>query len=112
MSAAFLAKQLDTWDALLILTDADAVPWLGQTNSTRTAQHHTKQVAKFTFDAELNGAKNWASCEFIQQGGKVVGIGALEMACKFCKAKRAPTHPRLTLLASFIILRTLNLESF
>lgn len=78
MSAAFLAKQLDA-DALLILTDADAV-YLDWGKPTQHALRSTtpNELAKFEFDAGSMGPKIEASCEFIQQGGKVVGIGALE----------------------------------
>ncbi|WP_061019196.1 carbamate kinase [Vibrio splendidus] len=78
MSAAFLAKQLDA-DALLILTDADAV-YLDWGKTTQHALRSTtpSELAQFEFDAGSMGPKIEASCEFIQQGGKVVGIGALE----------------------------------
>ncbi|ARP37019.1 MULTISPECIES: carbamate kinase [Vibrio] len=78
MSAAFLAKQLDA-DALLILTDADAV-YLDWGKPTQHALRSTtpSELAQFQFDAGSMGPKIEASCEFIQQGGKVVGIGALE----------------------------------
>ncbi|MFA0031125.1 carbamate kinase [Vibrio sp. 10N.222.54.B12] len=78
MSAAFLAKQLDA-DALLILTDADAI-YLDWGKPTQHALRSTtpSELAKFEFDAGSMGPKIEASCEFIQQGGKVVGIGALE----------------------------------
>lgn len=78
MSAAFLAKQLNA-DALLILTDADAV-YLDWGKPTQHALRSTTpdELAKFEFDAGSMGPKIEASCEFIQQGGKVVGIGALE----------------------------------
>lgn len=78
MSAAFLAKQLDA-DALLILTDADAV-YLDWGKPTQHALRSTtpSELAKFEFDTGSMGPKIEASCEFIQQGGKVVGIGALE----------------------------------
>ncbi|MFA0133370.1 carbamate kinase [Vibrio splendidus] len=78
MSAAFLARQLDA-DALLILTDAEAV-YLDWGKPTQHALRSTtpSELAKFTFDAGSMGPKIEASCEFIQQGGKVVGIGALE----------------------------------
>ncbi|WP_439146486.1 carbamate kinase [Vibrio sp.] len=78
MSAAFLAKQLDA-DALLILTDAEAVylDW-GKPNQHPLRSTTPSELAKFTFDAGSMGPKIEASCEFIQQGGKVVGIGALE----------------------------------
>ncbi|EGU45593.1 carbamate kinase [Vibrio splendidus] len=78
MSAAFLAKQLHA-DALLILTDADAVylDW-GKPNQHALRSTTPGELAKFEFDAGSMGPKIEASCEFIQQGGKVVGIGALE----------------------------------
>jgi len=78
MSAAFLAKQLDA-DALLILTDADAV-YLDWGKPTQNALRTTtpNQLAQYEFDAGSMGPKIEASCEFIKQGGKVVGIGALE----------------------------------
>ncbi|MEF1289368.1 carbamate kinase [Vibrio sp. M260118] len=78
MSAAFLAKQLDA-DALLILTDADAV-YLDWGKPTQHALRATtpSELAKYEFDAGSMGPKIEASCEFIKQGGKVVGIGSLE----------------------------------
>ena len=78
MSAAFLAKQLDA-DALLILTDADAV-YLDWGKPTQHALRSTtpSELAKFTFDAGSMGPKIEASCEFVKQGGKVVGIGSLQ----------------------------------
>ncbi|UPQ87799.1 carbamate kinase [Vibrio sinaloensis] len=78
MSAAFLAKQLDA-DALLILTDADAV-YLDWGKPTQHALRGTTptELAKYEFDAGSMGPKIEASCEFIKQGGKVVGIGSLE----------------------------------
>ena len=78
MSAAFLAKQLDA-DALLILTDADAV-YLDWGKPTQRALCSTTptELAQYEFDAGSMGPKIEASCEFIKQGGKVVGIGALE----------------------------------
>lgn len=78
MSAAFLAKQLDA-DALLILTDADAV-YLDWGKPTQHALRATtpSELAKYKFDAGSMGPKIEASCEFIKQGGKVVGIGSLE----------------------------------
>ncbi|WP_428773267.1 carbamate kinase [Vibrio sp.] len=78
MSAAFLARQLDA-DALLILTDADAV-YLDWGKPTQHALRSTtpSELAKYQFDAGSMGPKIEASCEFIRQGGKVVGIGSLE----------------------------------
>ncbi|WP_038175114.1 MULTISPECIES: carbamate kinase [Vibrio] len=78
MSAAFLAKQLDA-DALLILTDADAV-YLDWGKPTQHALRSTtpSELAQYQFDAGSMGPKIEASCEFIKQGGKVVGIGSLQ----------------------------------
>lgn len=78
MSAAFLAKQLNA-DALLILTDADAVylDW-GKPTQQALRSTHLSELAQYQFDAGSMGPKIEASCEFVKQGGKVVGIGALE----------------------------------
>ncbi len=78
MSAAFLAKQIGA-DALLILTDADAV-YLDWGTPTQTALRSTtpNELARYQFDEGSMGPKIEASCEFIKQGGTVVGIGALE----------------------------------
>ncbi|CAM2988949.1 carbamate kinase [Vibrio mytili] len=78
MSAAFLAKQIDA-EALLILTDADAV-YLDWGQPTQHALRSTtpSELAQYQFDEGSMGPKIEASCEFIKQGGKVVGIGSLE----------------------------------
>lgn len=78
MSAAFLAKQIDA-DALLILTDADAV-YLDWGTPTQKALRSTtpSELSNYQFDAGSMGPKIEASCEFIKQGGKLVGIGSLE----------------------------------
>lgn len=78
MSAAYLAQQLDA-DALLILTDADAV-YLDWGKPTQKALRSTnpRELAQYAFDAGSMGPKIDASCEFINKGGKLVGIGALE----------------------------------
>ncbi|MFA0439959.1 carbamate kinase [Vibrio sp. 10N.286.49.C2] len=82
MSAAYLAKQLNA-DALLILTDADAV-YLDWGKPTQHALRSTTigELAKHQFDEGSMGPKIDASCEFIKQGGKVVGIGSLEQGIK------------------------------
>ena len=68
MSAAFLAKQLDA-DALLILTDADAV-YLDWGKPTQHALRNTtpSALAQYQFDAGSMGPKIEASCEFVKQG--------------------------------------------
>ncbi|MGF1777221.1 carbamate kinase [Vibrio nomapromontoriensis] len=82
MSAAYLARQLNA-DALLILTDADAV-YLDWGKPTQHALRSTtpNELAKHQFDAGSMGPKIEASCEFINRGGKVVGIGSLEQGIK------------------------------
>ncbi|WEM41962.1 carbamate kinase [Photobacterium sp. DA100] len=78
MSAAYLAQQLNA-DALLILTDADAV-YLDWGKPTQKALRSTtpRELAQYAFDAGSMGPKIDASCDFIKKGGKLVGIGALE----------------------------------
>ncbi|KLV02228.1 carbamate kinase [Photobacterium aquae] len=78
MSAAYLAQQLNA-DALLILTDADAV-YLDWGKPTQTALRSTTptELSQYAFDAGSMGPKIDASCEFIRKGGKLVGIGSLE----------------------------------
>jgi len=85
MSAAFLAKQLDA-DALLILTDTDAV-YLDWGKPTQEALSKTTPeiLAKYKFDAGSMGPKVEASCEFIKQGGKLVGIGSLKDGLRILK---------------------------
>ncbi|NOH85081.1 carbamate kinase [Vibrio sp. 03-59-1] len=87
MSAAFLAKQLDA-DALLILTDADAV-YLDWGKPTQHALSATtpSELSQYEFDAGSMGPKIEASCEFINQGGKLVGIGALEDGLRILKGE-------------------------
>ncbi|MBY3788194.1 carbamate kinase [Photobacterium carnosum] len=87
MSAAFLAKQINA-DALLILTDADAV-YLNWGKPTQKALKNTtpKELANYTFDAGSMGPKIEASCEFIQQGGKLVGIGGLQDGLNILKGQ-------------------------
>ena len=85
MSAAFLAKQLNA-DALLILTDADAVylDW-GKATQKAIASTTPRALSRHTFDAGSMGPKIEASCEFIKQGGKLVGIGALHDGLEILK---------------------------
>ncbi|CAM3850855.1 carbamate kinase [Vibrio aquimaris] len=78
MSAALLAKQLHA-DALLILTDTDAVYHDWGKSSQRALRNTTpSELSQYQFEQGSMGPKIQASCEFIKQGGKVVGIGALE----------------------------------
>ncbi|BDM66021.1 carbamate kinase [Shewanella sp. NFH-SH190041] len=85
MSSAYLARQIHA-DALLILTDADAV-YLHWGTSKQTALTNTtpSQLEKIEFDAGSMGPKIQASCEFIKQGGELVGIGALHDGLQILK---------------------------
>lgn len=87
MSAAFLAKQLDA-DALLILTDTDAV-YLDWGKPTQEAIRTTTPnlLAKHQFDDGSMGPKINASCEFINSGGQFVGIGSLQDGLRILKGE-------------------------
>ncbi|WP_094751564.1 carbamate kinase [Psychromonas sp. CD1] len=87
MSAAFLAKQLNA-DALLILTDTDAV-YLDWGKPTQKALRKTtpSELDKYTFDAGSMGPKIQASCEFIKNGGTFVGIGTLDAGLRILKGE-------------------------
>ncbi|KUE79329.1 carbamate kinase [Aeromonas schubertii] len=78
MSAAYLAKQIKA-DALLILTDADAV-YLDWGKPTQRPLRATTPaaLAEIPFDAGSMGPKIDASCEFVKATGGMVGIGSLE----------------------------------
>ncbi|QXW29392.1 carbamate kinase [Aeromonas sanarellii] len=78
MSAAYLAKQIKA-DALLILTDADAV-YLDWGKPTQRPLRITSpdELAGVKFDAGSMGPKVEASCEFVKATGGMVGIGSLE----------------------------------
>ena len=87
MSAAFLARQLEA-DALLILTDADAVflDW-GKPTQHALSKTTPEELAKYEFDAGSMGPKIDASCEFVKQGGKLVGIGSLQDGLRILKGE-------------------------
>ena len=78
MSAAYLAKQIKA-DALLILTDADAV-YLDWGKPTQHPLRTTSpdDLAGIPFDAGSMGPKIEASCEFVRATQGRVGIGCLE----------------------------------
>ena len=78
MSAAYLARQIKA-DALLILTDADAV-YLDWGKPTQHPLRVTSpdELASVKFDAGSMGPKVEASCEFVKATGGMVGIGSLE----------------------------------
>ena len=78
MPAAYLARQIKA-DALLILTDADAV-YLDWGKPTQHPLRVTSpdELAGVKFDAGSMGPKVEASCEFVKATGGMVGIGSLE----------------------------------
>ena len=78
MSAALLARQIDA-DALLILTDSGGVflDW-GKPTQRQLPFTNPDELATYEFEAGSMQPKIDASCEFLEQGGKVVGIGSLE----------------------------------
>ena len=78
LSAALLARQLEA-DALLILTDADAV-YLGWGTPSQNPLHQitTRDLIGMTFDAGSMGPKVKAACQFVDACDGFAGIGALE----------------------------------
>ncbi|MGL4475031.1 MAG: carbamate kinase [Shewanella sp.] len=85
LSAAYLAKQIKA-DALLILTDADAVylNWgTDQQEALRNAQPALLETMEF--DAGSMGPKISAACEFVNATKGMVGIGCLKDAAAILK---------------------------
>lgn len=76
-SAALLARQIGA-DALLILTDADAVYLNWGQPDCRSLHHATPSDLKgIEFDAGSMGPKIAAACEFVEQQNRIAGIGSL-----------------------------------
>lgn len=77
LSAALLARQLGA-DALLILTDADAVylDW-GKDTQRPLAQVRVAELEQLTFDAGSMGPKVAACCQFVKNCQGMAGIGTL-----------------------------------
>ncbi|UGS42306.1 carbamate kinase [Pseudocitrobacter corydidari] len=78
LSAALLAKQIHA-DALLILTDADAVylDW-GKPTQRPLAQVTPQLLSEMQFDAGSMGPKVAACANFVSQCHGIAGIGSLE----------------------------------
>ena len=78
LSAALLARQLQA-DALLILTDADAVyrNW-GTPSQEAIGQVTVSALAGTSFDAGSMGPKVDACCQFVRTSGGHAGIGSLQ----------------------------------
>ena len=78
--AALLAHQIGA-DALLLLTDVDAVyvGWGGD-KARPIRETMPSDLRKFTFAPGSMGPKVLAACRFVEAGGKFSGIGRLEDA--------------------------------
>lgn len=87
LSAAFLAKQIQA-DALLILTDADAV-YLNWGTDEQEALRFTnpEQLSELEFDAGSMGPKIAAACEFVNATKGQVGIGCLTDGANILKGE-------------------------
>lgn len=78
LSAALLARQINA-DALLILTDADAVYRDWGTPRQTALRHSTPlELSAMHFAAGSMGPKIQAVCEFVTATGGTAGIGAME----------------------------------
>lgn len=88
LSAALLATQLSA-DALLILTDADAVylDW-GKPDSRALRQVTPADLQGMTFDAGSMGPKVAAACEFVTQCAGRAGIGSLADATDILSGRK------------------------
>jgi len=76
-ASVLLARELKA-DALLVLTDVDAVYKDWGEPSRRAIRHISpKEIAKFTFSAGSMGPKIEAACEFVEWTGGIAGIGRL-----------------------------------
>jgi carbamate kinase len=81
-AAALLAWELDA-DALLLLTDVDAVyrAW-GTPHAEPIRQTTPEYLSARVFAPGTMGPKVEAACRFIQDGGHLAGIGRLEDAAR------------------------------
>lgn len=87
-SAALLATQVAA-DALLILTDADAV-YLNWGQPDCRALHHVtpSDLQGMTFDAGSMGPKVAAASQFVEQQNGIAGIGSLADAAEILCGKK------------------------
>ncbi|MGE5027326.1 MAG: carbamate kinase [Betaproteobacteria bacterium] len=87
LASALLARELKA-DALLLLTDADAVYHGWDTPAARAIRHATPQdLHEFDFAAGSMGPKVRAACEFVEQTGGMAGIGQLSDAMAILDGK-------------------------
>jgi carbamate kinase len=82
LAAALLAKSIGA-DALLLLTDVDAV-YANWGTPTAEALHHVSpaQLRAYDFAAGSMGPKVEALCRFVEQTGGIAGTGRLEDAAR------------------------------
>jgi carbamate kinase len=87
LAAALLAKSMGA-DALLLLTDVDAV-YADWGRPTAKALRHVspEQLRGYTFAAGSMGPKVEALCRFVEQTGGIAGTGRLEDAAAILSAQ-------------------------
>ena len=99
LAAALLAHQLGA-DALLMLTDVDAVylNW-GSEHPVPMREARTDELRKHAFAPGSMHPKIEAACRFVESGGKLAGIGRLEDAAFILEGLRGTlVRPRGTTL--------------
>ena len=80
LASSLLARELKA-DALLLLTDVDAVYHdYGERQARAIRSITPEQLGRFRFPPGSMGPKVEAAIEFVEQGGTLAGIGALEDA--------------------------------
>lgn len=91
LAASLLATELGA-DALLLLTDVDAVHegWgTAQSRPIRTAT--ATELRALDLQAGSMGPKVEAACRFVDRGGRIAGIGRLEDASSILKGEQGTT---------------------
>lgn len=80
LASSLLARELQA-DALLMLTDVDAV-WkdFGEPGARRLRRIAPRQLPGFAFPAGSMGPKVQAACEFVEATGGTAGIGRIQDA--------------------------------
>lgn len=91
LAAALLARELQA-DALLMLTDVDAVfqNW-GRAGASPINFATPDDLRKVSFDAGSMGPKVEAACRFVEAGGRQACIGRLEEAAEVLASRRGTT---------------------
>jgi len=88
LAAALLARELRA-DALLLLTDVDAVyrDWRGA-RLDAISETSPVELRSLSLDEASMGPKAEAACRFVESGGRVAGIGALTDAAEILAGRR------------------------